>query len=188
MLGYAPKPPCFLQIDTDGQKHIKERPRHDSKPNNAREALLAIHETCVKHTQIRTATQLTQVEKNLVGECANRKYKPGDSVDFFKNTENPQRTCGVIKEQVMEKQYKVRYGANQHTNVATRNMLLVISQDTEVNPEDTNIGIEDIIEEDTGLTQQIRRVNPSPTPREVPGTGQQDTNPSPWLDEDEVHK
>ena len=73
--------------------------------------------------------------------------------------------------------------------MATQNILLVISQDTEVNPEDINIDIEDIIEdieEDTGLTQQMIMVNPSRTPKEVPGTDQQDTNPSPWSDEDEV--
>ena len=73
--------------------------------------------------------------------------------------------------------------------VATQNMLPVISPDTEVNPEDINIGIEDIIEdieEFTGLTQQMITVNPSPTLKEVPGTDQQDTNPSPWSDEDEV--
>ena len=48
VLGYAPKPPCFLQIDTSDE-HVKERPRHDSTPHNAREALLAIHKTCVKY-------------------------------------------------------------------------------------------------------------------------------------------
>ena len=106
-----------------------------------------------------------------MAECANIKYKPGDSVDFFKNKR--QRTCGVIIEQVTKKQYKVQYRDNQHAKVATQNMLLVISQETEVNPEDTNIDIEDIIEdieEDTGLTQQKIMVNPSPTPKEVPGT------------------
>ena len=68
----------------------------------------------------------------------------------------------MIIEQATEKQYKVQYGDNQHTKVATQNMLLVISQDTEVNPEDISIGIEDI-EENTGLTQQMITVNPSPT-------------------------
>ena len=68
-----------------------------------------------------------------MAECANRKYRPGDSVDFFKNMVNPQRTCGMIIEQVMDKQYKVRYGDNQHTKVATQNMLLVNSQGTEAN-------------------------------------------------------
>ena len=43
---------------------------------------------------------------------------PGDRVDFFKNTVNPQRTRGVVVEQVMDRQYKVRYGDDQHTKVA----------------------------------------------------------------------
>ena len=120
-----------------------------------------------------------------MAECANRKYRPGDSVDF-KKTVNPQRTCGVIIEQVMEKQYKVRYRDNQHTKVATKNMLPVTSQGTEVNPEDTNFDTEDTSEEDTGLIQQISTVNPSPTLREVSGTDQQGTDSWPWLDEDEV--
>ena len=84
-------------------------------------------------------------------------------MDFFKGHGKPTRTHGVIIEQVMEKQYKVRYVDNQHTKVATQNMLPVNSQGTEVNPEDTNFDTEDIIEEDTGLTQQISTVNPSPT-------------------------
>ena len=63
----------------------------------------------------------------------------------------------------MDKQYKVRYGDNQHTKVATQNMLPVNSQVIEAKPEDINVDTEDIIEEDTGLTQQIRTVNPSPT-------------------------
>ena len=82
-------------------------------------------------------------------------------------------------EQVMDKQYKVRYGDNQHTKVATQNMLPVNSQVTEANSED-------IIEEDTGLTQQIRTVNPSPTLREVPGTDHQGADSRPWSDDDEV--
>ena len=127
------KPLCFLQIDTSDE-HIKKCHRHDSTPHNAREALLAIHETCVKHREVRTTAQLVLVEKNRMAECANRKYRPGDSVDFFKNMVNPQRTCGMIIEQVMDKQYKVRYGDNQHTKVATQNMLLVNSQGTEANP------------------------------------------------------
>ena len=63
--------------------------------NNAREALLAIHKTHVKHREVRTTAQLKLVEKNRMAECVNRKYKPGDSVDFLKNTVNPQRTHGV---------------------------------------------------------------------------------------------
>ena len=70
----------------------------------------------------------------------------------------------------MDKQYKVRYGDNQHTKVATQNMVPVNSQVTEANPEDMNVDTEDIIEEDTGLTQQIRMVNPSPTLTEASGT------------------
>ena len=33
--------------------------------------------------------------------------KPGDSVYFFENAVNAQRTCGVIVEKMMTKQYKV---------------------------------------------------------------------------------
>ena len=106
-------------------------------------------------------------------------------MDFFKNMVNPQRTCGVIIEQVKQKQYKVRYGDNQHTKVTTHNMVPVVSPDTEDNPEDINVDIEDI-EEDTDLTQQMITVNPTPPHKEVPGTDQQDTDPSPWSDEDKV--
>ena len=134
MLGYAQKPLCFLQIDTSDE-HVKERPHHDSTPHNAREALLAIHETRVNHREVRRTAQLALVK---VAECANKKYKPGDSVIFFKNMVNPQRTHGVIIEKVMDKQYKVRYRDNQHTKVAIHNMLPVNSQGTEANPEDTN--------------------------------------------------
>ena len=85
----------------------------------------------------------------------------------------------------MDKQYKVRYGDNQHTKVATKNMVLVISQVTEANPEDMNMDTEDMIEEDTGLTQQLRTVNPSPL-REVPGADQQGAEAWPWSDDSEV--
>ena len=46
---------------------------------------------------------------------------------------------------------------------------------------------EDIIEEDTGLTQQLRTANPSIL-REVPGmaTDQEHADAWPWIDEDEV--
>ena len=37
MLGYAPKPQCFLQLDTNDE-HVKECPCRDSTPHNAREA------------------------------------------------------------------------------------------------------------------------------------------------------
>ena len=40
---------------------------------------------------------------------------------FFKNMVNSQRTCGVIVEQVMGKQYRIGYGDNQHTKVTTNN-------------------------------------------------------------------
>ena len=79
----------------------------------------------------------------------------------------------------MDKQYKVGYGDNQHTKVATQNILLVNSQVKEANPEDINVDTEDIIEEDTGLMQQIRMENPSPTLREAPGAW-------PWSDDNEV--
>ena len=64
-------------------------------------------------------------------------------------------------------------------------MVPVNSQVTEANPEDMNVDTEDIIEEDTGLTQQIRTVNPSPTLREAPGTDHQ-ANAWPWSDDYEV--
>ena len=92
---------------------------------------------------------------------------------------NPQRTPGVVIEQVMDKQYKVRYGDNQHTKVATQNMVPVNSQVKEANSENINMDNEDIIEEDTGLTQQLRTVNPSPL-REVPGTDHQGADAWPW--------
>ena len=53
------------------------------------------------------------------------------------------------------------------------------------NPENINVTTEDI-EEETGLTQQMITVNPTPPPKEVPGTDQRDTDPSPWLDKDKV--
>ena len=64
-------------------------------------------------------------------------------MDFFKNTENPQRTRGVVVEQVMDRQYKVRYGDDQHTKVATKNTVLIISQVTEANPVDMDMNTED---------------------------------------------
>ena len=85
----------------------------------------------------------------------------------------------------MDRQYKVRYGDDQHTKVATQNMVPVISKVTEANPVDINMDTEDIIEEDTGLTQQLRTGNPS-SPREVPGTDQQGADAWPWSDDDEV--
>ena len=76
VLGYAPKPPCFIQIDTNTE-HVTERPRHGCTPHDAREALLSIHEKRVKHRKVRTTEQLKLVEKNRTAECANRKYTPG---------------------------------------------------------------------------------------------------------------
>ena len=104
-----------------------------------------------------------------MAKCENTEYKPWDSVDFFKNTVNPQRACGVIIEQVTKKQYKVRYRDNQQTKVATNNMVPVITPNTVDKTENINIDTEDI-EEDTGLTQLMRTVNPTPPPKEVPGT------------------
>ena len=83
VLGYAPRLPCFIQIDTDNE-HVIERTRHGSTPHDAREALLAIHETHVKHREVRTTAQLKLVEKNRIDECANRKYTPGDGWIFLR--------------------------------------------------------------------------------------------------------
>ena len=71
-------------------------------------------------------------------------------MDFFENTVNPQRTSGVKVEQMMEKQYRVRYGDNQYTNVNTVNMVPANSANLETNPENDDIII-DAIEEDTGV-------------------------------------
>ena len=76
---------------------MTKRPRHDSTPHNAREALLSIHKTCVKHREVRTTAQLKLVEKNRMAEFFNRKYKPGDSVNFFKNTVNPQQVLKQMR-------------------------------------------------------------------------------------------
>ena len=78
------------------------------------------------------------------------------------------------------------YRDNQHKKVATQNILPVNSQVTEAHPEDTNVDTEDIIEEDTGLTQQIRTINPSPTLREVPGTDHQGADSWPWSEDSEI--
>ena len=71
-------------------------------------------------------------------------------MDFFENTVNPQRTSGVKVEQMMEKQYRVRYGDNQYTNVNTVNMVPANSANLETNPENDDITI-DAIEEETGV-------------------------------------
>ena len=84
----------------------------------------------------------------------------------------------------MGKQYRVRYGDNQHTKVTTNNMVPVNTPNLEANPEDMNITKEDI-EEDKGLTQQPLMVHPTLPPKEFPGTDHRDTDLSPWSNEDE---
>ena len=135
-----------------------------------------IHETRVKHREARTNERLRLVEKNSTAEFADRQYKPGDRVDIFKNTVNPQRTRGVVIEQIMDRQYKIRYGDDQHTKVATKNMVPVIEQATEANPVEATIDTEDVIEEDTGLTQQLRSEN-------TPGTDHQEEDDWPGPNE-----
>ena len=53
---------------------------------------------------------------------------------FFENTVNTQRTCGVVVEQMIAKQYRVRYGNNQYTKVSTVNMVLANSASLKVDP------------------------------------------------------
>ena len=103
-------------------------------------------------------------------------------MDFFKNMVNPQRTRGVVIEQIMDRQYKIRYGDDQHTKVATKNMVPVIEQATEANPVEATIDTEDVIEEDTGLTQQLRSGNP-PTHKDTPGTDYQEEDDWPGPNE-----
>ena len=134
---------------------------HGCDSHNAREALLAIHETRTKHREYRTIDRLDQVEKNTTSEYGNRQYKVGDKLDFFKNTVNPQRTRGVVVEQIMDRQYKIRYGDDHLTKVATKKMVPVIEQVTEANPVETTVDADDAIEEDTGLTQRLRTENQS---------------------------
>ena len=50
------------------------------------------------------------------------------------------------------------------------------------NPVEVTIDTEDTIEEDTGLTQQLRIEDP-PISKEVPGTDQEDADAWPWSDE-----
>ena len=104
-------------------------------------------------------------------------------MDFFKNTVNQQRTRGLVIEQIMDKQYKIRYGDDQHTKVATKNMVPVIEQVTEANPVEATVNAEDVIEEDTGLTQQLRTENP-PTHKDTPGTDYQEEDD--WSGSNEV--
>ena len=70
----------------------------------------------------------------MTSKYENRQYKPGDSVDFFENTVNPQRKGGVIVEQMMKKQYRARYGNNQYTKVNTVNMVPANSVGLKVDP------------------------------------------------------
>ena len=69
----------------------------------------------------------------------------------------PQRTHGVIVEQMLKKQNRVRYGNNQYTKVNTVNMVPANSTGLEVDPEDDDLTIGEI-EEDTGLRQQPREL------------------------------
>ena len=105
-------------------------------------------------------------------------------MDFFENTVNPQRTRGIIVEQMMTKQYRVRYGNNQYTKVNTVNMVPAYSASLVVNPEDDNLTIGEI-EEDTGLTQQPRELHLALPPEEIQGTHTEhpDTPSSPWSDQ-----
>ena len=80
----------------------------------------------------------------------------------------------------MDRQYKIRYGDDQHTKVAPKNMVPVIEQVAVANPVEVTIDTEDTIEEDTGLT--LRTEDP-PIPKEIPGTDQEDADAWPWSDE-----
>ena len=180
VMGYAPLPPAFMQLDIETIPI--PRTRHGCDSHNAREALLAIHETRTKHREYRTIDRLEQVGKNTTSEYGDRQYKPGDKVDFFKNTVNPQRTRGVVIEQIMDRQYKIRYGDDQHTKVATKNMVPVIEQVTEANPVETTVDADDVIEEDTGLTQQPRTENQS-MDKDTPGTDYQEEDDWPGSNE-----
>ena len=159
-----------------------ERTHHGYAPYNAREALLSIHVTRVKHRELRTRERLDKVEKNRFSEFSERQYNPGDRVDFFKNTVNPQRTCGVVIEQVLDKQNRIRYGDDQHIKVATKSMVPVMDQGTEANPVEVTVDTEDIIEEDTGSTQQFRVDNPLISKKTL-GTDQEGTEAWLWPDE-----
>jgi hypothetical protein len=88
----------------------------------------------------------------------------------------------VVIEQVLDKQYRIRYGDDQHIKVATKNMVPVMEQGTEANPVEVTVDTEDIIEEDTGLTQQFRIDNPLISKATL-GTDQEDTEAWLWPDE-----
>ena len=84
----------------------------------------------------------------------------------------------------MTKQYRVRYGDDQYTKVNTVNIVLANSASLEVDPEDDDLNIGEI-EEDTGLTQQLRILHPSLPLEEVQGTHMEHlgTPSSPWSDQ-----
>ena len=46
---------------------------------------------------------MDRVRKNRMSKYEKRQYQPGDSDDYYKNMVNPQRTCGVIVEQMIGK-------------------------------------------------------------------------------------
>ena len=137
-------------------------------PHKAREAL---HKTGVQYREARTSVQMDRVGKNRVSKYENRQYKPGDSVNFLKNMVNPHGRCGIIVEQMMKEQYRVRHGNSQYTKVNTVNMVPVNTADPEANPEDINITIEDK-EEDTGGGLVVC---PTLPPYEFPSTDHRDT-------------
>ena len=89
----------------------------------------------------------------------------------------------MVIEQILDKQYRIRYGDDQHIKVATKNMVPVMEQGTEANPLEVTVDTEDTIEEDTGLTQQFRTDNPLIS-KETPGIDQEDTEA--WLCPNEV--
>ena len=57
----------------------------------------------------------------------------------------------MVIEQVLDKQYRIRYGDDQHIKVATKNMVPVMEQGAEVNPVEVTVDTEDTIEEDTTI-------------------------------------
>ena len=118
LLGRAPRLPCIVKPQEVPKEYHTEHTHQACTSHDARETLQAIHDVRAKYRQARTVVQLDNVQKNRTSKYENRQYKPGDSVDF-ENTLNPQRTCGVIVEQMMTKQYRVRYGNNQYTKVNT---------------------------------------------------------------------
>ena len=88
----------------------------------------------------------------------------------------------MVIEQILDKQYRIRYGDDPHIKVATKNMVPAMEQGTEANPVEVTVDTEDTIEEDTGLTQQFMTENP-PTSKETPGIDQEDAEAWLWPDE-----